>query len=79
MTLKFKKRNPFFLLLMTLVGLIYCIPVAGFIATPPEDWMPIALLIIYSPCCLFGLLVNVFSSLGHIGADKLDDNGCTFF
>lgn len=79
MNRKFRTHNPFYLLLMTWVGLIYCLPLifAG-MSLPQSDLDLAAILIVASPNWIVGiaLLTNVFLSLN---LQETDETGKVFF
>jgi hypothetical protein len=80
-TRKFRTRNPIYLLLMTYVGLIYCLPLLGVMALLQGSWIGIFTTIISSPLLIAGiaLLNNVISSLLLEESNEDEDKGYTFF
>jgi tetratricopeptide (TPR) repeat protein len=78
---KFQTRNPMYLLLMTCVGLLYCLPLFGIVPLFEGDWTSIPIVVLYSPYWIIGmaLLTNVFLSLRLENAGKDNEKGYTFF
>jgi tetratricopeptide (TPR) repeat protein len=80
-TRKFRTRNPIYLLLMTFMGLLYCLPVLGLAEILQGDWIFILVIITASPNLVVGiaLLMNVVLSLRLESSDEYEENGKTFF
>lgn len=80
-TLKMRTRNPLYLLGMTAVGLIYCLPLVGLIAAVQGD--PITSITVLSVDLYWilgiGLLVNVIASLRAVFTGEDDGTGHDFF
>ncbi len=80
-TRKFRTRNPLYFLLMVYVGLIFSLPILGFLLEFLQgNWVLIFALIGYLPYLFIGvaILINVFLSLGLKKMEELDDNGDAF-
>jgi tetratricopeptide (TPR) repeat protein len=67
LTYKFRTYNPFYLVLMTYVGIVACLPLLfGVLGFLNNDWAPVMVMVIYIPYWVVGiaLLMNVYLSLG---------------
>lgn len=80
-TLKFRTRNPFYLLLMTFVGLLYCVPSLGLIEFFQGNLGLILIVVIYFPHWIVGiaLLINALMSFLLEKDDENDERGDIFF
>jgi len=78
-TLKFRTRNPFYLLLMAFMGILYSL--YGAIPFMLGGWEGLLAGITSSPDLIVGaaLLINVYSSLRLEKSDGSEENGYTFF
>ena len=80
-TLKFRTRNPFYLLLMTFVGFLYCSPLLGLIDFFQGNLGLILIVVIYFPYWIVGitLLINALTSYLLEKDDENDERGDIFF
>jgi tetratricopeptide (TPR) repeat protein len=78
LTRKFRTRNPFYILYMSLMGIFFLPCILPFIS---GDLYGIAMGIAYGPYSIIGilLLMNVFLSLRFTSSDEYEDKGHTFF
>jgi len=85
-TLKFRTHNPYYLAIMILVGLFYCLTLL--FVTPVSlmlfiqgDVNSIFNLVVYSPYYLIGLviMINVFLSIITSKTEELEDDGSVFY
>ena len=82
LTRRFRTQNPIYLLLMTFVGCIYCLPlVFGGMAFLQGDLSSIIVLFLFSPYWVvgIGLLVNVSESLSTDESENNLEDGSAFF
>jgi tetratricopeptide (TPR) repeat protein len=80
-TLKLRTRNPFYLLLMSFVGLICCLPLLGILALIQGDWYPGLGLTSSYPLIPLGvtLWINLLASLLSLKPKAAEENGNTFY
>jgi tetratricopeptide (TPR) repeat protein len=79
--LRFRTRNPFYLLVMTYLGILYSLPLLGIVVLLLADLEMIPPMIFLIPYGIIGIafLINVFLSLRLGKSSEEDDKGSTFF
>ena len=80
-TIKFRTHNPIYLLLMSFIGLVYCLPLLGLTELFQGNFFFFLPLIIYCPYWVVGiaLLINVLVSLQLEKFEEYADDAHTFY
>lgn len=77
----FRTHNPFYLLLMTFIGVVYCLPLLGFTLLADRYWIYSLPAFVYIPYSVIGaaILMNVINSIALIEVEEDDETGGAFY